>query len=172
MTQTQAKADHWDLLMDGVYLDVLKEIFEVHQHDPERVLYMQPHRKSRITKLRDDPPTPENPVKMWITTGDDRNRVTYSTEIIGWDDKTKLDDHRKEQISSVIAGNQPGEQRMLEVPEKWGVNLLHVRRMKRLADPFHVSRLIVISTNKPIPSERYSPRHFYVRLQTSTVIPA
>ena len=168
----QPKANHWDLLMDGVYLDVLKEIFEVHQHDPERVLYMQPHRKTRIAKLRDDPPTPESPIKMWITTGDDRNRVSYSTEIIGWDDKTKLDDHRKKQISSVITENQRGEKGMLEDPEKWGVNLLHVRRMERLADPFHVSRLIVISTNKPIPSERYSPRHFYVRLRTPSATPA
>ena len=72
-------------------------------------------------------------------------------------------------MKSVIDEHQPGEQGMLEEPEKWGVNLLSVRRMVMINEPFSVSQLVKINDGKPLATTRTrSGGHSYVRMGKGT----
>ncbi len=165
----ESNAEHWDLYMNGVYQSVLGEILNVHKDQPDQLLYMQPHRPGRIAKLRDNPPTEGNPIKMWISTTDDLQHVSYVAEIVGWEDKTEISEDRRSQVKSVIDEHQPGERGMLEEPEKWGVNLLSVRRMVKINEPFSVSQLVKINDGKPLATTRTrSGGHSYVRMGKGT----
>ena len=165
----ESNAEYWDLYMNGVYRSVLGEILNVHKAQPDQILYMQPHGPGRIARLRDDPPTEEDPIKMWISTTDDLQHVSYVAEIVGWEDKTKISEERRSQVKSVIDEHQVGEQGMLEDPEKWGVNLLSVRRTVKVDEPFSVSQLVKINDGKPLATTRTrSGGHSYVRMGKGT----
>jgi len=55
------------LFINGVFESVIEEILLIQVHLPEHVMYMQPYASSPITHLRDDPPTPEDPVRVYIS---------------------------------------------------------------------------------------------------------
>ncbi len=162
----------WDLYMNGVYRSVLEEILGVHRHLPNQILYMQPHGRSSISRLRDDPPTIDKPTKMWISTGDDLQHISYTVEIIGWEDKTQMSDDRRKLIESIINLHQPGEgglYNMSDDPGTSSLNLLHVRRMFKFTEPFSVSRLIKISDGRPLATNRTrGGGHSYVRMARDT----
>ena len=142
----------WDLYMNGVYRSVLEELLGVHRHLPNQILYMQPHGPRPIRQLRDDPPTIDKPTKMWISTGDDLQHISYTVEIIGWEDKTQMSDEN-------------GLYNMSDDPGTSSLNLLHVRRMFKFTEPFSVSRLIKISDGRPLATNRTrGGGHSYVRM--------
>ncbi len=164
----QMQADRWDLYMNGVYRSVLEEILAVQRHLPDQILYMQPHGSGQITKLRDNPPTIGKPTKMWVSTGDDLQHISYVTEIVGWEDKTEMSDERHELIESIINLLQPEEgglYDMIDDPGASSVNLLHVRRMLKVPKPIPVSRLFKISDGQLLASNRTrGGGHSYVRM--------
>ena len=85
--------NRWDLYMNGVLsVSVWKKSLKSAGTCPDQILYMQPHGPGQITKLRDDPPTIYKPTKMWISTGDDLQHVSYAVEIVEWEDKTQMSD--------------------------------------------------------------------------------
>ncbi len=102
MTQMQSETDRWDLYMNGVYRSVMDEILGVQKHLPNQIFYMQPHGPGQITRLRDNPPTIDKPTKMWISTGDDLQHISYVAEIVGWEDKTEMSAERHQLIESII----------------------------------------------------------------------
>ncbi len=165
------QTDRWDLYMNGVYRSVLEEILAVHRHLPDQILYMQPHGSGRITKLRDDPPTIDNPTKIWISTGDDLEHVSYTVEIVGWEDKTEMSDERRELIEKIIDRLQPNEgglYNLANTPGESSLNLLHVRRMFKFNQPFSVSRLVKISNDEPLATNRTrGGGHSYVRINST-----
>ena len=161
-------AERWDLYMNGVYRSVLEEILGVHKHLPDQILYMQPHGSGQITRLRDDPPPIDNPTKMWISTGDDLQHVSYAVEIVGWEEGTQMSSQRHQLIESIINLLQPDEgglYNLVDDPNASSVNLLHVRRLFKFTDPFSVSRLVKISDGKPLAMNRTrGGGHSYVRV--------
>ena len=161
-------AERCDLYMNGVYRSVLEEILGVHKHLPDQILYMQPHGSGQITRLRDDPPPIDKPTKMWISTGDDLQHVSYAVEIVGWEDKLQMSDERRELIESIVNLLQPEEGGLYNMavnPNSPSVNLLHVRRMFKFNEPFPVSRLVKISDGKPLAMNRTrGGGHSYVRV--------
>ena len=168
MGQIQTETDRWDLYMNGVYRSVMEEILGVQKHLPHQIFYMQPHGRNPIAKLRDDPPTIDKPTKMWISTGDDLQHVSYVAEIVGWEDKTEMSDERYELIDSIIKLLQPKETglyNMADDPQASSVNLLHVRRMMEVPKPIPVSQLVKISDGAPLSMNRTrGGNHSYVRM--------
>lgn len=160
--------DRWDLYMNGVYRSVMEEILGVQKHLPNQIFYMQPHGPGQITRLRDDPPTIDKPIKMWISTGDDLQHVSYVAEIVGWEDKTEMSDERHQLIESIINLLQPEEGGLYNIgdaPDAVSVNLLHVRRMLKVPKPIPVSQLVKISDGQPLAMNRTrGGGHSYVRL--------
>ena len=165
---TQMQDDRWDLYMNGVYRSVMDEILSVQKHLPNQIFYMQPHGPGQIARLRDDPPTIDKPTKMWISTGDDLQHISYVAEIVGWEDKTEITAERHQLIDSLIKLLQPKETglyNLAEDPDATSVNLLHVRRMVKVPKPIPVSNLIKISDGQPLSMNRTrGGNHSYVRL--------
>ena len=125
---------------------------------PEHVMYLQPYSSRPIVKLKVSLPTPESPVRLYLSTTEDFASVRYEAEVIGWEDKTDLPPARHAALKHVIKALQPGEEGGLYDAAKGGdgksVNLLHIRRLRKLTEPFRVSRLIKISDGEPMSENR------------------
>ncbi len=148
----------YSLFVNGVYSVVLEDIYKVQKYLPEQVLYLQPHSGERIVQLADNPPSADFPVTLFISITDDLSNVHFVCEIIGWDDKQILSGQKRKLIREIILKFQPTEDDGIYMQAKPGGpdcrNLLHVRRIKKLSQPFSVSELIKISDNEPVSSGR------------------
>jgi hypothetical protein len=147
------------LFLNGVYENVLADILEIQAHLPEQILYLQPHSGERIARLAEDPPSVEDPVRLLCSLTDDLAKVHYVGEIVGWDDKRELasDWLKLRMLNRVIYVFQPTEDGvyMTAGPDAVDcVNLLYVRRLRRLSAPFSVDQLVNINTSQPVSTNR------------------
>jgi hypothetical protein len=157
------------VFLNGVYEDVLREILLIQEELPEHVMYLQPYSAEAIVHLREEPPTPEQPVRLYISVTDDLPTIKYTAEIVGWDDKTRMSKNKHRVLSRVVWTLQPNETGLYDashVEGKQSINLLHVRRMQRLKKPFSVSKLIKTSDGEPVSNGRTTAgRWTYVKLE-------
>lgn len=149
------------LFLNGVYSATLDDIWNVQRTDPERTLFIQPYSTSPIKALEDEPPTPDNSVWLYLSTTDDLATVSYNAEIVGWEDKTLMSRERIAEVHAIIKEYQPNQSGLyLRIPatqnesERVPVNLLHVRFLTKLPEPFSVSELIKESDRKPLSPNR------------------
>ena len=130
------------LFLNGVYESVLVEILRIQELLPEQILYIQPYSRSRIAGLRTEPPSVEDPVQLLISTTKDLGWVTYTTEIVGWRNKRNIPIRTKRMIDCIIKTLQPREEGLYERARGVEcVNLLFVRRLKKLKEPLQVEEL-------------------------------
>ena len=134
------------LFMNGNYESNLQGIADVQAACPEQILFIQPHGSRYIADLRDNPPTEDDPVTMYISISTDMNTVHFTAEVVGWDDKTKLSPQKHAEIDEVIKTKQAPEPGVFE----GGVNLLHIRRLVRVEPPFDVAKLVKTSNDEPL----------------------
>src|SRR5207302_7293448 len=83
--------------------------------------------------------------------------IHYAAEMVGWDDNTQLSPAKRGVLDRVIAALQPGEKELYDASEANDgrtVNLLHVRRTRRVRQPFSVTRLIKTEDGTPISGPR------------------
>jgi hypothetical protein len=157
------------VFLNGVYEDVLREILLIQEELPEHVMYLQPYSSEAIVHLRDAPPTPEQPVRLYISVTDDLPTISYAAEIVGWDDKTRMSKNKHRVLSRVVWTLQPNETGLYDashVEGKQSVNLLHVRRMQRLKKPFIVAKLIKTGDGEPVSTGRTTSGGWvYVKLE-------
>jgi hypothetical protein len=145
------------IFINGVYEGVLEEILNIQAELPWHVMYLQPHSSSPIVHLRDDLPSPEDPVHLYLSITTDLPTVKYVAEVVGWDDKTEIPPEKSNVINRVIWTLQPSETGLYDasaVKGKASVNLLYVWRMRKLARPFSVSRLVKTSNDEAVSPER------------------
>jgi hypothetical protein len=145
------------LFINGVFRGVLEEILQVQGHLPDHIMYLQPYAGSAIAHLRDDPPSSDEPMFLALSLTDDLGTIHYAAEIVGWDDKTQLSVVKRSVLNRVIGALQPGERELYDAAEAGdgrSVNLLHVRRMRRVRQPFSVTRLIKTEDGEPIAGPR------------------
>ena len=147
------------LYMNGNYEDNLQRIAAVQAECPEQILFIQPHGSRYIAYLRDNPPTEEDPVTVYISISTDMNKVHFTAEVVGWDDKTKLSPQRRAVIDEVIKTKQAPEPGVYDV----GVNLIHIRRLVRVASPFDVAKLVKTSSDEPLKHKSRSGGFSYVK---------
>ena len=133
------------LYLNGVFESVLNEIAAVQSVVPDLPLFLQPYSDNYVALLAKDPPTADDPVRLFASTSDDLAHVRYVAEIIGWADKRTMSNSVKHVFERLIGAFQPGEKNFYEK----GVNAIMVRRMIALEVPFPVSNLVVRSTMKP-----------------------
>jgi hypothetical protein len=134
------------LFINGVFDGVLGEIIEVHSAFPDQPLFLQPYSNSQVSALAKAPPTADDPVPLFISTTDDLVHVRYIGEIIGWDDKRTISPAKRRVFNTLIDSFQPNEKNLYDK----GVNVIVVRHVSRLEQPFPVGQLIVRSTMKPL----------------------
>jgi hypothetical protein len=145
------------LFLNGVYEDVLKEIEAIQAELPYFILFLQPYKAEAIKKLEQSPPTSDKPVTVYMSTTTELATVRYTAEVVGWDDKRKLSDARFNVISRIVWCLQPGEGGLYDAastPGEKSVNLLHIRRLRKVDSPFSVSRLVKTSDGKPYSEHR------------------
>jgi len=147
---------NYSLFINGVYRRVLDDIRKAHESEPDLILYLQPYSGQLIVRLAKDPPTQAHPVTLFLSTTTEVAKVSYTCEIVGWCDKTKLGERELAAFSEVIQKYQPTERGGIYMrghesgPE--AKNLLHVMHMRRLSLPFSVEHLVKQSDHS-----RYSP---------------
>ncbi len=145
------------LFLNGVFEAVLAEILEVQEQLPEQIMFLQPHSSRAIVNLRELPPTLDDPVQLLISTTTELPTVQYTAEIVGWDDKLSLSDEKRHVLSRIIWTLQPREGGLYDlskVPNAKSANLLHVRRLRKLQEPFEVSRLVKTNDGTPVSPDR------------------
>jgi hypothetical protein len=145
------------LFLNGVYDNVLQDILKVQEHLPEQILYLQPYSGGRIKYLAENPPSVEDPVRLLTSITDDLPTVHYFAEIVGWDDKRELGRAKREALVRIISPLQPTESGVYGETEAgdWDcVNLLYVRRLRKLAKPFSVGLLTSVNTGQPVSTGR------------------
>ena len=145
------------LFLNGVFDAVIQEILRIQQPLPDCVRYMQPHSRSRIVRLAEKRPSTAGPVQLFISTSDNLAQVQYICEIVGWEDKREMNQQRLDELNRSLDEFQPNEGGVygLDDPGKHAmVNLLHVRRMHRLARTFSVGQLINIKDRLPLSTNR------------------
>jgi hypothetical protein len=154
------------LFYNGMYEDVLKDILKIQAHLPEQILYLQPYSSERIVSLAENPPSVDDPVRLLMSLTTDLPRMHYACEIVGWDDKRKLKGPKLTLLNRIVYAFQWTEGGVYEYArdkERPCVNLLYVRRMRKLSRPFSVDQLTNSNTGKPLSTRRTTPgRWVYV----------
>ena len=132
------------LFLNVVFEGVLKEIIEVQQELPEQIMFLQPHSGRAITKLPENPPTVDDPMLLLMSVTDDLPTVQFAGEIVGWDDKTDMTARRRNVLNRLVHTLQPREGGLYDASRskaRQSVNVLSIRRLRRLKKPFKVTRL-------------------------------
>lgn len=150
--------------INGIFDSVLEESLDVQRELPEEVLYLQPHKSQRMVKLAENPPSPDDPVRLLASTTDDLNTVQYAAEIIKWRNKSNLNDRQKELLDRVIKALQPNETGLyLEAKGSKCVNLLSIRNLRYLSNPFSVNKLTNVRDNTQLSDRTQAGGWVYVR---------
>lgn len=143
------------LFINGIYHNVLEEILESQKEFPDGTFYLQPFTGTAIKMLREKPPIPAAPITLYASVTGDLNKVAYTAQVVGWEDKTRMTAARRDQVTEALRKYQPGETgyNMEEAglydesgtPGKPSINLIHIRRLFKYEPPFSVSRLIKVN---------------------------
>ncbi len=145
------------LFINGVYETVLEEILQIQSVLPEQILFLQPFSGRVMRKLRDQRPTVESPMRLFLSVTTDLATVRYAAEIVGWDDKRVLSDAKRHALNRIIRPLQPNEGELYDASptgDGKSVNLLHIRRLQRLEPPFSVERLVKSSDGNSVSAGR------------------
>lgn len=147
------------LFINGVFEDVLQEIADAQKNDDELVCVLQPY-AGRIIKFLESNDFTKNPsIPFYISTTTNLKQVCYIADIVGWENKRNLvNDFKKlKQLNEQIDKNQPIQEEVYFYSDKEKtkecVNLIEVKKLRKLVIPFQVGNLIKVSDGTP-----YKPR--------------
>lgn len=131
------------LYINGVYEDVLDEIMNSQEKNPGKTFYLQPYSESTIKELKQNPPSTDSPLPLYISTTAQLNQICYSAKIIGWEDKSEIPAERLRVLNEHIKLFQPKEVEIyFEVNGKKCVNLISINNLKKLSNQLSTSNLI------------------------------
>lgn len=141
------------LFINGIFKGVLSEILAAQAGRGGGESYLQPYSGQLIRMLKEAKPTPMDRIRLFASTSGDLSHISYTAEIIGWEDKRELSKRGRQRVLDHLKRFQSGEVNLFlgveEVGEK-AVNLITVRCLQRLDIPFHVSRLKKVSDGLPL----------------------
>ena len=110
----------WALFINGIYRSVLEEILATQRGHPDFTLFLQPHSGSAIARLRRDVPTPEAPVTLYASTTDELDAISYTAEIVGWENKLEMGKARQLEVDGIIRGPPARRRRTLRrISNSW-----------------------------------------------------
>jgi len=140
------------LFINGIYGDVLEEILLSQDENPGKVFYLQPYSSSYIKNLQKNTPNPKMPIKLYISTTTQLDKICYSAEIIGWEDKSRIDPERLAELNAHIKLYQPGENEIYLTTQsgQTPVNLISIINVERILNPISVTNLVKVSNNQPL----------------------
>lgn len=143
------------LFLNGVYDDILKEIADAQANVPDLDCYLQPYATGVIKLLSNNPPSPEAPVTLYVSTTESLGMIGYMCKIVGWFDKRELAKKPDllESMNAHMKQHQPMESQIFlycdDAQTKKSVNLLVVRELCAVKVPISVTTLIKTRDGKP-----------------------
>jgi hypothetical protein len=159
------------VFMNGIYESVLEEIAVSQEQHPSDEHYLQPYTKKRIRKLHDQRPTPQQPVRLYVSTTDSLNTVSYVADIVDWKDKRGINEREWLELDRRIKERQPNEEGMNTGGRRGSgppsANLIAIRDLHKLAKPFPITELILEVAGRPPGERTTSGGHCYVLLHDS-----
>jgi 5-methylcytosine-specific restriction endonuclease McrA len=161
------------LYLNGVYESVLAEISEAQRQHQGKTCYLQPYSTHRITLLADTPPTPRDPVPLYLSVTNALTVVSYRAKIVGWHDKRELAKGELAKMNAHIKALQPNEK---EVYMSAGsgqkcVNLISITDLEPLPSPIPVTHFIKSTDGKPLRARSQAGGWAYVRSEPEGLWP-
>lgn len=142
------------IYINGIFKTVLDEILASQRKVPDRTFFLQPYESRYYARLRNSPPSPEQPVTLYASLSNDLDEVRYIAELVGWEDKTALSAERRREVEEFLARYQEDEGGLYvkgrEDSSGEAVNLLSIRNLRELSAPFNISELIKDSDGAPL----------------------
>jgi 5-methylcytosine-specific restriction protein A len=132
------------LYINGIFNSVLVEILEAQKNRAGGISYLQPHSGQIARSLKERAPSPENPIRLYISTSANLSLLSYTAEIIGWEDKRELSAKRKKEVTAYLRKWQEGE-RSFE-----GVNLITIQDLTKLKSRISTGALTKTSNDLPL----------------------
>ena len=145
------------LFINGIYRRVLDDIISAQSGDPGLQLYLQPYSAGAIARLRNDPPSKDDPVMMYASITDDLQLVHYTAEVVRWDDKSQIGPNRRSLVERRLQQYQPTEQGLYDASgdgDGQSLNLLTVMNVTRIETPFSVDQLVKDGDGEPLSTHR------------------
>lgn len=130
------------MYINGVFQGILDEIVASSEKSSSQIVYIQSRSKRAIAGLREYNPSPERPINCYVSSLENFNEVEYQCEIVGWSDKRELSEAEKAAVKESLAEFQPAEGRSSFEPDDGSVNLISVRNLKKLDQPFSITKLV------------------------------
>jgi 5-methylcytosine-specific restriction enzyme A len=139
------------LFINGIFQDVLEEIITAQKKNYGLICYLQPYSKDVIKHLKKNQPNIDNRIRLYISTSKKLSMVSYTADIVGWENKKDISKERLDFLYNHIIIHQPGEKGgyIKTDKSKDSVNIISVLNMKSVPELFSVSTLIKISDGKP-----------------------
>ncbi|MBW2005456.1 MAG: HNH endonuclease [Deltaproteobacteria bacterium] len=152
------------LFLNGVYRSVLDEILAAQKTSPASVYYLQPYSSEKIKLLSKSELTKDNPMSLYISTTDSLGMISYSADVIGWEDKREIPSNRLQALNQHIQKWQPGEEEiyMTAPGGRECVNLISIVNLRQFTNPISVGNLIKASDKSPLKVRTQAGRWSYV----------
>jgi 5-methylcytosine-specific restriction protein A len=141
------------LFINGIYDTVLTEILAAQAAQGGGESFLQPYRRDVISMFRENPPSPNSPVPLYVSTTENLTKICYTAEIIKWEDKRELSESRRQIVMHYLETYQAKECdlfRGTELGDGKAVNLITIRNLRRLSIWPPTSLLIKKSNGLPL----------------------
>ena len=141
------------LFINGIYEGVCTEILAAQAAQPGLESFLQPYKGKVVKMLKQNAPSREQPVKLYLSTTGNLSQICYAAEIIRWEDKREMDALRREEVRQHLERYQPKEVDLFMGRESTGanaVNLLTIRLMSQLDTLHSTSLLRKVSDGLPL----------------------
>lgn len=147
------------LFLNGVYKDVLEEIIVAQGKNENLICFLQPYKNQAIKLLKENNFSEIPVIELYLSTTSNLNLISHVAEIVNWKDKRTLIDNPKklERLNKHITEHQLGEKEIYffadEEKTKECINLISVKNLRKISNPFSTNNLIKVSDNTA-----YKPR--------------
>ncbi len=124
------------LFINGIYDAVLTDILAAQVAQGGGESFLQPYKGSVVSMLRENPPTTNSPVPLYISTTENLSKICYTAEIVKWEDKRELSESRRQIVLRYLETYQAKECdlfRGTELGDGKAVNLITIRNLRRLS---------------------------------------
>jgi 5-methylcytosine-specific restriction protein A len=141
------------LFINGIYGGVLTEILSSQESRRGGESFLQPYKGTVITMMKRQPPSPHEPIRLYVSTTDNLSQICYMAEIIGWEDKREMSDQRRESLRQHFEIFQPGDIKLFDGSGEMGqraVNLITIRSLRQLETLHSTSILRKVSDGLPL----------------------
>ena len=106
--------------------------------------FLQPYKGAIIRMLKENPPSPTLPVRLYISTTEILSKICYTAEIVRWEDKRELSESRRREVGEHLEHFQPKECDLFSGTElglEKAFNLITVRNLQPL-DTLHSTSIL------------------------------